>query len=153
MALEQARAYLEIWGCADQIIELEHSSATVVLAAEALGTEAARIAKTLAFWVDGKPVLIVTAGDQKIDNAKFKAFFHVKAKMLGQAEVDVQIGHPVGGVCPFGIQPGIPVYLDVSLQRFETVFPACGSGNSAIELTPERLFEIAQAETWIDVCK
>ena len=147
MALEQARAYLEIWGCADQIIELEHSSATVVLAAEALRTEAARIAKTLAFWVDGKPVLIVTAGDQKIDNAKFKAFFHVKA------EVDVQIGHPVGGVCPFGIQPGIPVYLDVSLQRFETVFPACGSGNSAIELTPERLFEIAQAETWIDVCK
>ena len=153
MALEQARAYLEIWGCADQIIELEHSSTTVALAAEALGTEAARIAKTLAFWVDGKPVLIVTAGDQKIDNAKFKAFFRVKAKMLGQAEVDVQIGHPVGGVCPFGIQPGIPVYLDVSLQRFETVFPACGSGNSAIELTPERLFEIAQAETWIDVCK
>lgn len=153
MALEQARAYLKIWGCADQIIELEHSSATVALAAEALGTEAARIAKTLAFWVEGKPVLIVTAGDQKIDNAKFKAFFHVKAKMLGQAEVDVQIGHPVGGVCPFGIQPGIPVYLDVSLQRFETVFPACGSGNSAIELTPERLFEIAQAETWIDVCK
>ena len=132
MALEQARAYLKIWGCADQIIELKHSSATVVLAAEALGTEAARIAKTLAFWVEGKPVLIVTAGDQKIDNAKFKAFFHVKAKMLGQAEVDVQIGHPVGGVCPFGIQPGIPVYLDVSLQRFETVFPACGSGNSAI---------------------
>ncbi len=153
MAIEQARDYLKAWGCADQIIELEHSSATVALAAEALGTEEARIAKTLSFWVQEQPVLVVTAGDQKIDNAKYKAFFHVKAKMLGYEEVEPVIGHPVGGVCPFGIHPGIPVYLDESLKRFETVFPACGSGNSAIELTPDRLFEIAQAQAWINVCK
>ena len=147
MAIEQARDYLKAWGCADQIIELEHSSATVALAAEALGTEEARIAKTLSFWVQEQPVLVVTAGDQKIDNAKYKAFFHVKAKMLSYEEVEPVIGHPVG------IHPGIPVYLDESLKRFETVFPACGSGNSAIELTPDRLFEIAQAQAWINVCK
>ena len=109
MAIEQARDYLKAWGCADQIIELEHSSATVALAAEALGTEEARIAKTLSFWVQEQPVLVVTAGDQKIDNAKYKAFFHVKAKMLSYEEVEPVIGHPVGGVCPFGIHPGIPV--------------------------------------------
>lgn len=153
MAIEQARDYLKAWGCADQIIELEHSSATVALAAEALGTEEARLRKPCRFGVQEQPVLVVTAGDIKLDNAKYKAFFHVKAKMLGYEEVEPVIGHPVGGVCPFGIHPGIPVYLDESLKRFETVFPACGSGNSAIELTPDRLFEIAQAQAWINVCK
>ena len=153
MSIEKVRAYFEGFGIAGRIREFDVSSATVELAAIAVGVEGARIAKSMSFKLGDEPIIVVVAGDQKIDNAKYKAFFHVKAKMLSYEEVEPVIGHPVGGVCPFGIHPGIPVYLDESLKRFETVFPACGSGNSAIELTPDRLFEIAQAQAWINVCK
>ena len=153
MSVETVKTYLKSFGRDEDIQEFPVSSATVELAAAALSVEPARIAKTLSFADGDGCLLVVTAGDQKIDNAKYKAFFHVKAKMLSYEEVEPVIGHPIGGVCPFGIHPGIPVYLDESLQRFETVFPACGSGNSAIELTPDRLYEIAQAQAWINVCK
>ena len=153
MAIEQAREYLSKWGLQDQIIELDQSSATVSLAAQALHTEEARIAKTMSFKVKEQPVLVVMAGDEKVDNAKYRGFFHCKAKMLSMEEVEPMIGHPVGGVCPFGIHEGVTVYLDESLKRFETVFPACGSGNSAIELTPDKLFEVSAAVQWVDICK
>ena len=129
------------------------SSATVELAAEAVGTKPERIAKTLSFEENGKYILIVCAGDVKIDNTKYKAFFHTKAKMLTYDEVSEHIGHNVGGVCPFAIPDDVEVYLDVSLKRFETVFPACGSDNSAIELTPDELYEYSNAACWPDVCK
>lgn len=153
MAIERARAYFEQFGMAGRIREFEVSSATVELAALAVGVEGKRIAKTLSFWVHERPILIVTAGDAKIDNAKYKAKFGAKAKMLTFEEVEPVIGHGVGGVCPFGIREGIDVYLDVSLKRFETVFPACGSDNSAIELNMEELERYSGAKEWVDVCK
>ena len=138
---------------ADRIREFPVSSATVELAAAALGCEGCRIAKTLSFSVDGAAVLIVAAGDARVDNGKFKAFFHTKARMLSPQEAADLVGHAVGGVCPFGVNEGVTTYLDVSLRRFETVFPACGSSNSAIELTLPELEKYSQAKAWIDVCK
>ncbi len=153
MAIERAREWLEKWGMADRILEFDVSSATVELAARAVGCEPARIAKTLSFQVDDSAILIVTAGDQKIDNHKYKETFHTKARMLTPEQVERQIGHAVGGVCPFGIEEGVQVYLDESLKRFETVYPACGSSNSAIELTLEELERCSGYSAWIDVCK
>lgn len=153
MSLERAKAYLKEYKMEDQIREFPVSSATVELAAEALHTEAGRIAKTLSFLVDGEAVLIVCAGDARIDNAKYKAFFRAKAKMLAPDEVEERIGHAIGGVCPFGIKEGVRVYLDETLKKYETVFPACGSSNSAIELTIPQLEQLAKPVCWVDVCK
>ena len=153
MSIERARAYLAEKGVADRIRELDHSSATVDLAAEALGVEPARIAKTLSFMLHETPILIVAAGDAKIDNHKYKSFFGVKAKMLTPEEAETLIGHAVGGVCPFGVPENVKIYLDRSLTRFETVFPACGSSNSAIELTISELEELSAMAEWVDVCK
>lgn len=136
-----------------KIQELAVSSATVELAAEALHCEPQRIAKTLSFMVDGHAVLVVAAGDAKIDNSKYKAQFGTKAKMLSPDEAEALVGHAVGGVCPFAVNEGVPVYLDVSLKRFETVFPACGSSNSAIELTISELETYSGYVEWVDVCK
>ena len=153
MSIERVRAYFAQYNIQDRRQEFAVSSATVELAAEALHTDAKRIAKTLSFMVEDKPVLIVAAGDAKIDNPKFKAQFHTKAKMLGFDEVEPLVGHAVGGVCPFGVRDGVAVYLDISLKRFETVFPACGSTNSAIELTIPELEQYSGFASWIDVCK
>ncbi|MBR5078144.1 MAG: YbaK/EbsC family protein [Victivallales bacterium] len=153
MAIEKVKAFFAKYGIADKIRELEMSSATVALAAQALGCEPCRIAKTMSFLVDGHAILIVTAGDVKIDNAKYKAQFGCKAKMLTPDEVEAMIGHAVGGVCPFAVNDGVTVYLDDSLKRFTTVFPACGSGNSAIELTIAELEQYSGYVSWIDVCK
>lgn len=153
MSIEKGRAYFRALGIEDRVQEFEVSSATVELAAQALGVEGARIAKTLSFKLDDGCVLILAAGDARIDNRKYKDFFHTKAKMLTADEVLEMVGHPVGGVCPFGINEGVPVYLDESLKRFETVFPAVGSGNSAIELNLDELFRYSKALQWIDVCK
>lgn len=153
MSIERVRAYFKMLGIENRILEFPVSSATVELAAAALGTEGKRIAKTLSFLVDGKAVLVVTAGDAKIDNRKFKDFFHVKAKMLSYEQVTELIGHAVGGVCPFAVNEGVEVYLDESLKRFETVFPACGSGNSAIELTIPELEKYSGYKEWVDVTK
>ncbi len=153
MAIEKVIEYFEKLGCADKIKQFEVSSATVELAAQALGCEGARIAKTLSFLVDGSAVLVVTAGDMKIDNPKFKAFFHTKAKMLSPEQVDELIGHSIGGVCPFAVNDGCKVYLDVSLKRFDIVYPAAGNAASAIELTPEELERYSNSLSWIDVCK
>ena len=153
MSIERARAYLAEKGVADRIRELDHSSATVDLAAEALGVEPARIAKTLSFMLHETPILIVAAGDAKIDNHKYKSFFGVKAKMLTPEEAETLIGHAVGGVCPFGVPENVKIYLDRSLTRFETVFPACGSSNSAIEVTIPELEELSAMAEWVDVCK
>ena len=153
MSIERVREYFAQYNMQDRIQEFAVSSATVELAAEALHTDAKRIAKTLSFLVGDKPVLIVTAGDAKIDNPKFKAQFHTKAKMLGYDEVEPLVGHAVGGVCPFGVRDGVEVYLDISLKRFETVFPACGSTNSAIELSIPELEQYSGFVSWIDVCK
>ena len=153
MAIERVREYLKQFNIEEKIQEFEVSSATVQLAAAALGCEPERIAKTLSFMVDEKPILIVAAGDAKIDNSKYKAMFHTKAKMIHAEEVEGLIGHAVGGVCPFGINEGVTVYLDESLKRFTTVFPACGSSNSAIELTIPELEKYSGYDSWIDVCK
>lgn len=153
MSIEKAREYLKQFGLDDKILEFETSSATVELAAQALGCEPERIAKTLSFLVGGKAVLIVAAGDVRIDNPKFKAQFLTKAKMISPGEVETLVGHAIGGVCPFGIHQNVDVYLDVSLKRFETVFPACGSSNSAIELTIDQLEQYSNSLGWIDVCK
>lgn len=154
MSIERVREYFEARGIADRILEFSVSSATVDLAAEALGCEGKRIAKTLSFHVDGRVVLIVAAGDAKIDNPKYKAQFHTKAKMLSFDEAESLIGHAVGGVCPFAVNDGVDVYLDESLKRFETVFPACGSSNSAVELTIPELEEYStNFIQWVDVCK
>jgi len=153
MAIEAAREFFAQYGMADRIRELDTSSATVELAAQALGCEPCRIAKTLSFSVNGSPILIVAAGDAKIDNPKYKAQFGVKARMLTPDEVESLVGDAVGGVCPFGIRAGVTVYLDESLKRFATVFPACGSGNSAIELTIPELETYSGFTAWIDVCK
>lgn len=153
MAIEKVRAYFKTKGMEDRIQEFEVSSATVTLAARALGCDENRIAKTLSFHVGDKVVLVVAAGDAKIDNPKYKAFFGTKAKMLAFEEAEDLIGHAVGGVCPFAVNEGVEVYLDESLKRFETVFPACGSSNSAIELTINELEEYSGFISWIDVCK
>ena len=153
MSIQRARAYLTTLGMQDRIREFSVSSATVELAASALGVEGKRIAKTLSLWLEDRVILLVAAGDAKIDNAKYRHRFGKKAKMLSFEEVEPAVGHGVGGVCPFGINDGIEVYLDVSLKRFETVFPACGSDNSAVELTPEGLERCSCAKDWVDVCK
>ena len=153
MSIENVKAYFRAHGMEGRILEFEESSATVDLAAQAVGCEPARIAKTLSFSVGGQPVLVVTAGDMRIAGPKFKAVFHEKPRMLAADEVKEKIGHGVGGVCPFAVKEGVKVYLDVSMKRFATIFPACGSGNSAIELSPEELEKYSGALEWVDVCK
>ncbi len=153
MSVEKARAYLARYGYADRVRVFDVSSATVALAALALGCGEERIAKTMSFDAAGETVLVVTAGDRKIDNGKFKRRFAAKAKMLPAAEVEARVGYPVGGVCPFGVNEGVRVYLDESLKRFDTVYPACGSANSAVCLTPDELERLANAAGWVDVCK
>lgn len=153
MSLEKAKEYLKAKGYADHIIELEESSATVQLAAEALGVEPGMIAKTMSFLTEDGPILILTEGTAKIANRKYKDYFHEKAKMIPFGEVEEYIGHAPGGVCPFGIKDGIKVYLDESLKRFDTVYPAAGNDHSAVKLTIAELEEVAGAGGWIDVCK
>ena len=153
MSIEKGRAYFRQFGMEDRVQEFSVSSATVELAALALGVDGARIAKTLSFKKGDSCILILAAGDARIDNRKFKEKFHMKAKMPSPDEVLELVGHPVGGVCPFGINDGIDVYLDESLKRFTTVFPAVGSGNSAIELNLDELFKYSNAIEWIEVCK
>ena len=153
MSIEKVRAYFASKGMADRIMEFSVSSATVELAAQALGCEGCRIAKTLSFMVDDKAILVVAAGDARIDNPKFKAQFHTKAKMLSHEQAAQLIGHAVGGVCPFAVNAGVSVYLDESLKRFATVYPACGSSNSAIELTIAELEAYSGFTAWVNVCK
>lgn len=154
MAIEKVRDYLKKFGAEGRILEFAQSSATVELAAKAAGTQPERIAKSLTFLVNDGAVMIVAAGGAKVDSQKYKAEFATKAKMLSPEQVDNMIGHSIGGVCPFGINEGVKVYLDASLKRFETVFPACGSSNSAIELKLDELEKFAQGfEKWVDVCK
>ncbi len=153
MAIEKVREYLKKFGADGRIMEFDVSSATVELAAVAVGTEPRRIAKTMAFAVGEKHILIVCAGDVKIDNHKYKSFFGAKAKMLTPDETAEYIGHAVGGVCPFAVPEEIEIYLDESLRRFETVFPACGSSNSAIEITLPELEKFSGSDRWIDVCR
>jgi prolyl-tRNA editing enzyme YbaK/EbsC (Cys-tRNA(Pro) deacylase) len=153
MGIKEVKAYFESVGMADKVLEFEISSATVLLAAQALNTEPKRIAKTLSFAYNGSALLVVTAGDSKIDNAKFKQQFGLKARMLSLEEALAFTGHPVGGVCPFALKEPLTIALDISMKRFETVYPACGSANSAIELTPQQLEKYAQTTCWVDVCK
>ena len=154
MSIQNVRAYLEPLGLSEGILEFETSSATVELAAQAAGVIPARIAKSLSLMLPDGPILLVTAGDARIDNPRFKAQFHAKAKMLSAEEVTQRIGHSVGGVCPFAVKDDVRAYLDVSLKRFDTVFPACGSANSAIELSCDALQAAAQNFAgWVDVCK
>ena len=154
MSVDRVRAYLRPFGLEDRVLEFPVSSATVELAAQAAGVIPARIAKSLSFMLPDGLILVVAAGDAKVDNPRFKAQFHAKAKMLGHDEVEAQIGPGVGGVCPFALSEGVRTYLDVSLKRFDTVFPACGSANSAIELTCDQLAATAQGFMgWVDVCK
>ncbi|MPN22840.1 hypothetical protein SDC9_170224 [bioreactor metagenome] len=153
MAIQKVREYFNQFGMEGRILEFEVSSATVALAAQALNCEPDRIAKTLSFRVGEDCILIVTAGGAKIDNAKYKAQFHTKAKMLTHEEAVELVGHAVGGVCPFGVKDGVTAYLDVSLKAYQTVFPACGSDNSAIELTIDELEKYSNSQGWIDVCK
>ncbi|OUQ80164.1 YbaK/EbsC family protein [Flavonifractor sp. An100] len=153
MSIEKVRAYFRTLGRENDILEFPVSSATVELAAQAVGVIPARIAKTLSFLVEDQCVLVVAAGDAKVDNGKYKAYFHTKAKMLSPQQVSDLTGHAVGGVCPFANPEGVRTYLDVSLQRFDTVFPAAGSSNSAIQLTCEELEKYSGSLEWIDVCK
>ncbi len=153
MSIERVKAFFAQRGMEDQILEFPVSSATVALAAQALGTEEGRIAKTLSFDVKGETVLVVAAGDTKIDNSKYKKQFGAKAKMLPFDQAEERTGHAPGGVCPFGVKEGVAVYLDESLKRFETVYPACGSSNSAIQMTCGQLEEHSGYLQWIDVCK
>ena len=153
MPIEKVRGFFDQYGMENRILEFPVSSATVELAAQALNCAPCRIAKTLSFGVNGAPILIVTAGDAKVDNAKFKARFGVKAKMLSHDDAATLIGHAVGGVCPFAVKERVAVYLDVSMKRFETVFPAAGSSNSAIELTIPELETYSGFADWVDVCK
>ena len=153
MAIEKVKAYFKEYGMEERVQEFDVSSATVELAAAALHCEPQRIAKTLSFMVDGHAVLVVAAGDAKIDNPKYKAQFGTKAKMLSPEDAETLVGHAVGGVCPFAVNEGVDVYLDISLKRFGTVFPACGSSNSAIELTIAELEEHSGYLGWVDVCK
>lgn len=153
MAIDKVREYFKTYQMDDHILEFDVSSATVELAAEALHCEGKRIAKTMSFLIGDQPILIVTAGDTKIDNAKYKHFFGAKAKMIPGNEVENIIGHAIGGVCPFAVNDNVKVYLDESLRRFETVFPAAGSPNSAIELTIPELEKYSNFLQWVDVCK
>ena len=153
MAIEKVKAYFAAHGMEERVREFDVSSATVELAAAALGCEGKRIAKTMSFALADGDILIVAAGDVKIDNQKFKATFATKAKMLPFEECESRIGHAAGGVCPFAVNEGVRVFLDESLRRFETVFPACGSSNSAIELTIPELEKYSAFEKWVDVCK
>jgi len=154
MSVEKVREYLAPLSLADRVMEFELSSATVELAAVAVGTEPARIAKSLTFYAkDGSCIMVVTAGDQKIDNAKFKAVFGCKAKMMSVDDALLATGHAVGGVCPFANPDGVAVYLDQSLLRFDTVYPAAGSSKSAVRLSCEELFRASRALQWVDVCK
>ena len=153
MAIEKVKEYFKSLGIEERIQEFEISSATVELAAKALNCEESRIAKTLSFHVGDKVVLVVAAGDVKIDNPKYKAQFGTKAKMLSFDEAEPLIGHAVGGVCPFAVNEGVEIYLDESLKRFDTVFPACGSSNSAIEHSIKEVEEYSQYISWVDVCK
>lgn len=153
MSIEKVKTYFREFGMENRVIEFPTSSATVELAAKALDCEPCRIAKTLSFGIDGKAILIVAAGDAKGDNKKYKARFGTKARMLSPEEVDNLIGHSIGGVCPFAVNDGVTVYLDESLKRFDTVFPACGSSNSAIELTISELERYSAFTDWVDVCK
>lgn len=153
MSITEAKAYLTEKGYADRIREFEVSSATVELAAIAVGTEPARIAKSLTFMVDEKPVMILCAGDAKVNNSKYKAYFHKKAAMLTPDQVHDLIGHDIGGVCPFGIKDGVDVYLDTSMKRFDVVYPACGNAASAVELNLDELEALSGSIEWIDVCK
>lgn len=153
MSLETAKEYLKQYGMEGRVLEFSQSSATVAEAAKAAGTEPGRIAKTMSFYVGEEPVLVLLTGDVKVDNHKYKEQFHTKAKMLPPDELPEVIGHAMGGVCPFGIKPGVTVYLDVSLRRFETVFPAAGSSNSAIELSIPELEQVSGAKGWVDISK
>lgn len=153
MSLEKAKEYLAEKGYADHVIELEDSSATVQLAAQALGVEPGMIAKTMSFLIGEEAILIFTEGTAKVDNRKYKDTFHMKAKMIPFEEVENWIGHAPGGVCPFGIKEGIKVYLDESLKQFDTVYPAAGNDHSAVKLTIAELEEVAGAAGWVDVCK
>lgn len=154
MSIEKVREYFRGYDMEDKVLEFEVSSATVALAAIALGTEEARIAKTMSFKKDEGCILVITAGDVKIDNAKYRHTFGLKAKMLTPDEVMEFVGHAIGGVCPFAVNEGvIGIYIDESVKRFNTIFPACGSSNSAIELTPDELFKYSNADAWVDVCK
>lgn len=153
MSMERARAHLKRYGLEDRIREFDVSSATVALAAEALGCEPAHIAKTLSFERGDGAVLVIAAGDARIDNAKFKAAFGMKARMLSADRVEPLIGHAVGGVCPFGVKEGIPVYLDASLRQYDIVYPASGTSSSAVRLTPDELYRASEAAGWVDVCR
>ena len=153
MAIDKVKEYFKKYNIQDRILEFDISSATVSDAAKAINTEEKRIAKTLSFKVEDKTILIVCAGDTKIDNVKYKNEFKIKAKMLNANEVEELVGHQIGGVCPFAINDNVDVYLDISLKRFNTVFPACGSGNSAIELTIEELEKYSNYIKWVDICK
>lgn len=153
MSIERVREYFKTKGIDGRIQEFEISSATVPLAAKALHCEESRIAKTLSFHIGEKVILIVAAGDAKIDNAKYKAQFGTKAKMLSFDEAEALVGHAVGGICPFAVNEDVEIYLDTSLKRFSTVFPACGSSNSAIEFSLQELEEYSGFIKWIDVCK
>ena len=153
MGIIQVKEFFRKYGIEDRILEFKESSATVELAAQAVGCVPARIAKSLSFKVDDKPVIVVVAGDAKVDNSKYKAFFHTKAKMLTMEEVDELIGHGVGGVCPFALKEGVSVYLDESMKRFETVYPAAGNASSAIELSLEEMEKYSGSLGWVDVCK
>ncbi len=153
MSIMRVREFFRAFGMEQRVLEFDQSSATVALAAQALGVAEARIAKTLSFRVREDTVLIVMAGDARVDNPKYKARFGAKAKMLAHDEAAALVGHAVGGVCPFAVNDGVQVYLDESLRRFQTVFPACGSANSAIELTIPELEQYAAPVGWVDVCK
>ena len=153
MSFSNAKAYLETKGLADRIKVFSESSATVELAAKALGCQAKQIAKTMTFFVAGEPIMIVCAGNVKVDNPKYKAYFHEKAKMIPFAEVEACSGHAVGSVCPFGIKPGVKVYLDVSLKENEIVYPAAGDEHSAVELSIKELEDCVEITDWVDVCK
>lgn len=153
MSFNTVKNYLSKNGFRERIYEFDTSSATVAEAASALGCEGKEIAKTMSFMLDGKAVLIIAAGDTKIDNVKFKAQFHTKAVMLKSDEVEELTGHPVGGVCPFCVKEGTKIYADLSIKRFENVYPACGSRNSAVKMTPDEIFKYSESLGWVDVCK
>lgn len=153
MSIEKVKAFLQDKGLLDRVIEFEDSTATVELAAAALGVEPGCIAKSMSFLVDGAPLLVLLAGDVRVDNHKFKAAFHKKGRMIPFDEVEAYIGHAPGGVCPFAVKPGVPVYLDVSLQRFPVVYPAAGNAHSAVRVTPAELAPLVTAAGWVDVAK
>ncbi len=153
MSFDRAKSDLVKHNLDSNILVFEESSRTVGEAALAVGVSEGEIAKTLSFYVDEKPILIVAAGDVKIDNAKYKQFFGKKAKMIPFEEVEEVIGHKVGGVCPFGVNPGVDIFLDVSLKEYECVYPACGTGNSAVKLSIKELEDSSNYKEWIDVCK